>query len=45
MRLTAAAHYKFTEGISLYVNCETQAEVDDLWEKLSAGGEKGNAAG
>ena len=30
--------FKFTEAISLYVNCENQAEVDDLWSKLSAGG-------
>lgn len=33
--------FKFTEAISLLVNCETQQEVDDLWEKLSQGGEKG----
>ena len=33
--------FKFTEAISFFVNCETQDEVDDLWEKLSAGGEKG----
>lgn len=32
--------FKFTEAISLYVNCETQQEIDELWEKLSAGGEK-----
>jgi predicted 3-demethylubiquinone-9 3-methyltransferase (glyoxalase superfamily) len=32
--------FKFTEAISLYINCETQEEVDDLWEKLSAGGTK-----
>jgi predicted 3-demethylubiquinone-9 3-methyltransferase (glyoxalase superfamily) len=34
--------FKFTEAISLFVDCETQEEVDDLWEKLSAGGEKGH---
>jgi predicted 3-demethylubiquinone-9 3-methyltransferase (glyoxalase superfamily) len=33
--------FKFSEAISLVVNCETQPEVDDLWEKLSKGGEKG----
>jgi predicted 3-demethylubiquinone-9 3-methyltransferase (glyoxalase superfamily) len=32
--------FKFTEAISLFVNCETQQEVDELWEKLSAGGEE-----
>jgi predicted 3-demethylubiquinone-9 3-methyltransferase (glyoxalase superfamily) len=31
-------HHAFTPAISLYVNCETQEEVDDLWTKLSAGG-------
>jgi predicted 3-demethylubiquinone-9 3-methyltransferase (glyoxalase superfamily) len=30
--------FKFTEAISFFVNCETQEEVDDLWEKLTAGG-------
>ncbi|WP_242344145.1 VOC family protein [Anaeromyxobacter terrae] len=30
--------FKFTPAISFVVNCETQAEVDELWEKLSAGG-------
>jgi predicted 3-demethylubiquinone-9 3-methyltransferase (glyoxalase superfamily) len=30
--------YSFTPAISLFVNCETQQEVDDLWAKLSAGG-------
>jgi predicted 3-demethylubiquinone-9 3-methyltransferase (glyoxalase superfamily) len=33
--------FHFTEAISFYVHCETQAEVDEYWEKLSAGGEKG----
>ena len=32
--------FKFTPAISLFVNCETQEEVDALWEKLSAGGHK-----
>ena len=40
MALNGGPMYKFTEAISLYVNCETQAEIDDLWEKLSAGGQK-----
>lgn len=39
--LNGGPHFKFTEAISLVANCETQAEVDELWEKLSAGGEKG----
>ena len=33
-------HFKFTEAISLFVDCETQEEVDELWEKLSERGEK-----
>jgi predicted 3-demethylubiquinone-9 3-methyltransferase (glyoxalase superfamily) len=32
--------FKFTEAISLVVNCETQAEVDHFWTKLSAGGQE-----
>ncbi len=38
--LNGGPQYKFTPAISLFVNCETQQEVDDLWEKLSAGGRK-----
>ena len=40
MGLNAGPRYKFTEAISFYVGCESQAEVDELWDKLSAGGEK-----
>lgn len=41
MALNGGPLFKFTEAISLVVNCKTQEEVDDMWEKLSAGGEKG----
>jgi predicted 3-demethylubiquinone-9 3-methyltransferase (glyoxalase superfamily) len=36
--LNGGPQYRFTPAISLYVNCETQAEVDELWNKLSTGG-------
>jgi predicted 3-demethylubiquinone-9 3-methyltransferase (glyoxalase superfamily) len=39
--LNGGPQYTFTPAISLFVNCETQQEVDELWEKLSAGGEGG----
>ena len=39
--LNGGPHFSFTNGISLFVNCETQEEVDGFWEKLSEGGEKG----
>jgi len=32
--------FSFTPAISFFVNCETQPEVDELWEKLSEGGKK-----
>jgi predicted 3-demethylubiquinone-9 3-methyltransferase (glyoxalase superfamily) len=36
--LNGGPHYTFSPAISFFVDCETQAEVDELWEKLSAGG-------
>jgi len=41
MALNGGPHFKFTEAISLVVNCESQDEVDAFWEKLSEGGSKG----
>lgn len=38
--LNGGPQYKFTEAISFVVNCESQQEVDEFWEKLSEGGEK-----
>lgn len=43
--LNGGPNFKFTEAISLVVNCETQAEVDRYWKKLSAGGGKTVACG
>ena len=41
MALNGGPLFKFNEAVSFLVNCETQEEVDELWEKLSAGGEPG----
>lgn len=42
MALNAGPQFKFNEAISFFVNCKTQAEVDELWQKLTAdGGEEG----
>jgi len=38
--LNGGPQYKFTPAISLFVSCETQKEVDQLWDKLSANGHK-----
>lgn len=43
--LNGGPHYQFTPAISLFVKCETQAEVDELWEKLLSGGGKPNRCG
>jgi predicted 3-demethylubiquinone-9 3-methyltransferase (glyoxalase superfamily) len=39
--LNGGPQFTFSPAISFFVNCETQQEVDELWEKLSEGGEKG----
>src|SRR5208337_26828 len=41
MALNGGPHFNFSEAISFSVSCETQEEVDELWEKLSEGGEEG----
>ena len=41
MALNGGPHFKFTEAISFFVDCQTQEEVDELWKKLSRGGEPG----
>ena len=38
--LNGGPQFKFSPAISLFVHCETQQEVDELWEQLSAGGKK-----
>jgi predicted 3-demethylubiquinone-9 3-methyltransferase (glyoxalase superfamily) len=41
MALNGGPQFTFTPAISFFVNCETQQEVDELWEKLSDGGQTG----
>ncbi|WP_433436478.1 VOC family protein [Nonomuraea sp. CA-141351] len=38
--LNGGPEFKFTEAISLYVDCDSQEEVDELWAKLTEGGEE-----
>jgi predicted 3-demethylubiquinone-9 3-methyltransferase (glyoxalase superfamily) len=39
--LNGGPSFGFDQGISLFVNCETQDEVDELWARLTEGGEDG----
>lgn len=39
MALNGGPHHKFNDAISLFVDCQSQPEVDTLWERLLAGGE------
>jgi predicted 3-demethylubiquinone-9 3-methyltransferase (glyoxalase superfamily) len=41
MALNGGPLFRFTEAISFMVKCETQQGIDEMWEKLSQGGEKG----
>ncbi len=41
LALNGGPHYKFTPAISLIVDCATQAEVDELWDRLGEGGAPG----
>jgi predicted 3-demethylubiquinone-9 3-methyltransferase (glyoxalase superfamily) len=43
--LNGGPHFKFTPAISLFVSCESQAEVDRYWEKFLATGGKATACG
>lgn len=38
MALNGGPEFKFTEAVSFYISCNNQAEVDDLWAKLTADG-------
>ncbi len=40
MAMDGGPYFKMEQGMSLFVACETQEEIDRLWEKLSEGGEK-----
>lgn len=40
MALNGGPHFQLTPAFSFFVDCKTQAEVDDLWERLSEGGKK-----
>ena len=42
--LNGGPHFQLTEAFSLSVNCDSQAEVDELWETLSEGGSKSHCA-
>lgn len=43
--LNGGPQYKFSPAVSFYVDCETQAEIDTLWDKILASGGKPTACG
>jgi predicted 3-demethylubiquinone-9 3-methyltransferase (glyoxalase superfamily) len=42
LALNGGPHFRFNEAVSLSVDCGSQEEIDELWEKLSAGGSDGH---
>jgi predicted 3-demethylubiquinone-9 3-methyltransferase (glyoxalase superfamily) len=40
--LNGGPEFKFNEAVSFFVHCKTQAEIDDHWKKLTAGGQEGD---
>src|ERR671918_986562 len=45
MALNGGSSFSFAQGISLFVECEDQAEVDEYWEKLTADGREPGPCG
>jgi predicted 3-demethylubiquinone-9 3-methyltransferase (glyoxalase superfamily) len=45
MGLNAGPHFTFTEAVSFFVSCDTQQQVDELWDKLMAGGGRPSQCG
>ena len=39
--LNGGPHFHFSEAVSFMVKCESQQEIDEMWQKLSQGGEEG----
>src|SRR5262249_4631422 len=45
LALNGGPQFRFNEAVSLSVDCRSQEELDELWEKLSAGGARGGGGG
>lgn len=43
--LNGGKHFKLTPAVSLYVNCDTQEEIDTLWDKLTSDGGQASQCG